>query len=479
MKDLAGIALDVAKGLGAAFADVRFIRRRQQHLATEDERVAAIHDSEDVGFGVRVIADSAWGFAGSRVLTKDEVQKVAGQAVAIAKASASVPGKPVSLLPEPVRQAKFVSPCQVDPFSVAVDQKVGLLLEVNRALLKHEGIKKAFAMMFFRKIERFYANSEGSVLESDVVTSSTEYQATAVGKGDSKHRSYSPPTLTEGYENIDAKDLMANTDRVASQAIEHLSAKECPVGKRDLVLDPLNLMLTIHESVGHATELDRALGMEESLAGRTFATPDLLGKLRYGSEAVNLVADNTLPHGLCSQGFDDDGVEMQCWHIVKDGVFVGYSTNREVAGEIGLPRSTGCCRADSWASIPIVRQPNLSLMPGAKPLSPEELISDTDEGIYIEGIGSFSIDQMRRNFQFGGDAFWEIKKGKLVGMLKNVTYQAITTDFWGSCDAVCDQRFWVPHGVLGCGKGDPAQSAQMTHGAATARFRHINVGAAR
>jgi TldD protein len=479
MNDLAQLALDLITSAGAEYGDVRFIRYRRQNLFTEDERVGSISDSDDTGFGVRVIVNGAWGFAGSGTITKEEMERVARQALEIARASATALIAPVRLVPEPPRQERFRTPYQVDPFTVPIDQKVGLMLEINQRLRKHSGIKKAHGLMTLRKDEKLFANTEGSVLESEVVTTGVEYQATAVGEGDAKSRSYEPPPRTMGYENIDAADLLANVDRVAAQAVEHLHAKECPVGRKDLILDPLNLALTIHESVGHATELDRALGYEESLAGRSFATPDKLNALQYGSGAVNFVADNTLEHGLATHGFDDDGVAGQRWHIVEDGVFRGYSTSREVAGEIGLERSTGGCRADHWSSIPIVRIPNLSLMPGQELLTLEGLISDTKDGIYIEGMGSFSIDQMRCNFQFGGDAFWEIKDGKIVGMLKNVTYQSLTTDFWGSCDAVCDERFWVPNGVLNCGKGDPMQISQMTHGAAPARFRGIQVGAAR
>lgn len=479
MKDLAQWALDMIASAGAEYGDVRFACYRRQNLYTEDERVAHLSDSEDRGFGVRVIVQGAWGFAGSDRLTKAEVERVTRQALEIARASATALIRPVRLVPEPARQESFRTPYQVDPFTVPIDQKVGLLLEINQRLLKHPGIRKAQGFMTLRRDERFFANTEGSVLQSEVVTTGVSYEATAVGEGDARTRSYEPPPRTMGYENINAEDLLAQVDRVAAQAVEHLHARECPVGRKDLILDPLNLALTIHESVGHATELDRALGYEESLAGRSFATPDKLHTLQYGSEIVNFVADNTLPHGLATQGFDDDGVAGQRWYIVQDGVFRGYSTNRELAGEIQLERSTGGCRADHWGSIPIIRIPNLSLMPGSQPLTLEELISDTKEGIYIEGMGSFSIDQMRCNFQFGGDAFWEIKDGRIVGMLKNVTYQAITTDFWNSCDAICDERFWVPNGVLNCGKGDPMQVSQMTHGAAPARFRGIQVGAAR
>lgn len=480
MKELAQLALDVATSGGASYADVRINRYKTQNLNTEDERVAGITDTEDFGFGVRVIVDGAWGFAASGLVTADEIKRVAAKAVEIARASATTMGKPVSLIPEPPRTESFKTPYEIDPFTVDVNKKVSLLLEINDRLLKADDkIKKAIGNMYFAKVERTFASSEGHYLTSDVVTSNTSYTATAVGENDAKTRTYHPPPLTKGYENIDEKDLLDNTQRVAEQAVGHLLADECPVGKKDLILDPFHLSLTMHESVGHPTELDRALGMEESLAGRSFAVPKLLNNLKYGSDIVNFVADNTLKHGLATHGFDDEGVANQRWHIVKDGVFVGYGTSREVAGEINLQRSTGTTRADSWGSIPIVRIPNLSLMPGKKPLSPEELIADTKDGIYIEGMGSFSIDQMRQNFQFGGDAFWEVKDGKLTKMLKEVTYQSITEKFWNSCDAICDEKHWIQNGLLNCGKGDPMQISQMTHGAATARFRQIDVGGAK
>jgi len=475
MVDLAQQAVDTALARGATYADARICRYRDQNLHTEDERVAGIGDSESFGVGVRVLARGSWGFAASATVTLEAVQSAAAEAVAIAQASSRVATKPVELVPEPPRQAEFIGSCDIDPFSVPVEEKVGLLLELNRMLLSHAGISKAHAHMTLRGFTRTFVSSEGSVLSSRLYTCGAGYMATAVDEHDSRSRSFEVPPMTRGYENIDAARLRANATRVAEQAVEHLKAPTIEDGRTTLVLDPHNLALTIHESVGHATELDRALGMEESLAGSSFATPDKLNSLQYGSPIVNFVAYNTLEHGLATWGFDDEGVECQTWHIVQDGIFRGYGASREVAGAIGLPRANGTCRADSWASIPIVRQPNLCLMPGAKPLSLDELISDTDEGIYIEGMGSFSIDQKRLNFQFGGDAFWRIRNGRLAGMLKNVTYQSITPEFWNSCDAICDERFWVKNGVLNCGKGDPGQVAQMTHAAAPARFRNVTV----
>jgi len=478
MKDMARLALDTAVQRGAEYADVRLVRYRSQNIGTEDRRVSSLSDTEDVGLGVRVIVSGAWGFSGTCDLTREGVQGCAAEAVAIARASATVGGKKVQLVAEPPTTTRFRTPYEIDPFTVPIEDKVGLLLEINDRLLANSEVKKAHGGMTLRRADRVLLNSDGSDLESEVVTTGMSYRATAVGGGDARSRSYEPPSLTKGYENIDRESLLANAERVAEQAVEHLKAPECPAMVTDLVLDPLHLALTIHESVGHATELDRVLGMEESLAGRSFAVPSYLGNLHYGSGLVTFKADNTLPHGLATHGFDDDGVAGQSWHIVEDGLFVGYGTSREVAGEVGLTRSTGTCRADHWGSIPIVRIPNLLLMPGKTPLSPEEIIADTKRGIYIEGMGSFSIDQMRCNFQFGGDAFWEIRDGKRVRMLKNVTYQSMTTEFWGSVDAVSDERSWVPNGVLNCGKGDPMQVSQMTHGAPTIRVRNVKVGAA-
>lgn len=475
MNDLALLALDTAQSLGASYADVRFHTQRRQDLLTEDRRVASINDRTEFGFGIRVIADGAWGFAGSSTVTREEIMRVAAEAVAIARASAEGSSRPVTWAPEPAHRVRFRSPRETDPFAVGIDEKVGLLLQINERLLRNTGVKKAQGYMTLRSDVKLYANTDGSVMESDVVSTGVQYQATAVGQNDAKSRAYVPPPLTRGYENINAADLLANTERVAAEAVQHLSARPCPDGRATLILDPHNLALTIHESVGHATELDRVLGYEESLAGRSFATPEKLNALDYGSEWVTFQADNTLDGGLATHGFDDDGVPGQAWNIVDHGLFVGYGMGREVAAEMGYERSNGTCRADHWGSIPIVRIPNLSLLPGEKPLTLEEIISDTEDGIYIEGMGSFSIDQMRCNFQFGGDAFWEIKRGKIVGMLQNVTYQAMTTEFWNSCDAVADERFWVKNGVLNCGKGDPMQVSQMTHGASPARFRNVRV----
>ena len=480
MKAFTQLVLDIARDAGADYADVRVVRSRRRRLMAEDHRVAHLSDDQDVGFGVRVIVDGAWGFAASCKLTKAEARRVARLAVRIGRASATVrSADPVTLVPEPVHRLTYRSTREEDPMAIDVGEQTGLLLAANEAALEVAGVTKCFSHMGFVCKATTFASSEGSLLENDLVHSRGGVKAVATGAGDAKTRSYEAQPLAAGYEHIRRADFLAHAERVGAEAVEKLHAKPCPTGHKDLVLDPWHLALTIHESVGHASELDRALGMEESLAGRSFATPDLLGSLRYGSDIVNLEADCTMQHGLASTGFDDEGVACQKWTIVENGIFQGYSTSREVAGRIGLDRSRGGCRAQGWDAIPIVRIPNLSLLPGREPCTPDDLIAGVDDGIYIEGMGSWSIDQMRVNFQFGGDAFWEIRAGKKRAMLRDVTYQAKTTEFWGSCDGLADARFWVPWGVGNCGKGDPCQTASMTHGSAPARFRQVSVGGVR
>lgn len=479
MKDLCLHALDVAKQKGATYADARIVKLRNQYIVTEDKRVSAIQDSDSIGIGVRVIADGAWGFAASASLEKGEVERVAAQAVEIAKASALAPAPDgIRWASEPAHEGGFKTPLKKDPFKVALEDKIGLLLGVSKAVLAVKGVKKCHGYMHFKGEHRYLASTEGSMIESDTVTSSAQYRATAVDETTAKTRYFEAHPMNVGYEHIEATPLLENAQRVGEEAVAQLTGKPCPVGKKDLILHPSHLALTMHESIGHATELDRVLGMEESLAGSSFATIDKLGNLKYGSPIMNIICDNTMPFGLATKGYDDDGVEGQKWHVIKDGILVDYMTGREVCHAIEAERSRGSCRADSWASIPIVRQSNIGLAPGMEQLTLEELIADTKDGIYIEGMGSFSIDQKRQNFQFGGDCFWEIKDGKKGAILKDVTYQAITTEFWGSLDAICDERFWTPYGVMNCGKGDPMQIAQMTHGSAPARFRQIDVGGA-
>ena len=479
-RNLAGEAMDVVLRLGVDYGDIRLLRKRGQVIVTEDRRVMFLSDNETYGFGVRIVAGGSWGFAGSNVVTPEEIERVTRLAVEVANASATTRiGTGVELLPQHPIKDTWISRVKIDPFTIPMEEKSGLMLEVSEKMLGVKGVAKTMGFMLFEKVDKLFASTAGAEIETTVFTTSASITATATGGGDAKKRTYSLPSRTTGYELVHESDFPAHAERIGEEAVQHLKAQEGPSGKRDLILLPSHLCLTIHESVGHATELDRAEGAEESLAGRSFATPDKLGKLQYASPIVNFKADNTLPNGLATLGYDDDGVPGKAWHIVRDGVFTGYSTNRETGAVIGSAESLGCCRADSWKSIPIVRMPNLGLEPGKERLDLDGLIADTKDGILIDGSGSFSIDQMRVNFQFGGDAFWEIKNGKITRMLKNVNYQAITTEFWNSCDAICDERSWEPHGVTNCGKGDPVQISRITHGSSPARFRNINVGGIR
>ncbi len=480
MKDLALYFMDVAKGMDIEYADIRVAHYREQSIYLQDLSPKSIVDEESVGFGIRVLYEGAWGFASSTELSKEEIDRVLKRAYEIARASSIARGNfRVRLAEEPVHIAKFETPVEKDPFEVPLHDKIDLLYRVNDAMLKVKGVVKTHSSMELRKRHQFFASTEGSLIETVIYTTNAGYTAFASGNNDSQQRSFQDYPLNKGYEHIESLGLLENAERIANEAVMKLYADEPDEGIMDLVLDPSHLSLTIHESVGHPTELDRVLGYEANFAGRSFATPEKLGKFRYGSELVNFIADNTLSSGLATTGFDDEGVECQKWHIIKDGILVDYSSTREVAPLIGQKRSRGSARADSFSSFPINRIPNLSLMPSKDPMTPQELIAGVDKGIYIEGRGSFSIDQMRLNFQFGGDLFYEIKNGKKVRMLKNVIYQSTTPEFWNSLDGLSDERFWEPRGFLTCGKGEPIQSAQMTNGAPYARFRNIKVGRGR
>jgi len=476
MFDLLKQACETASRAGCEFADARYLDIRRQRIASRDHALSSCSDSDDRGFGVRVLYRGAWGFASAPGSDAGEVGRVVEQAIRIARVSALAardggvrwaPEKPVSM--------DFRSPCEVDPFAVALEDKAGLLLSANAVMLRNPSIKRALGYLHFKRVRRWYVNTDGAELHSDVTTSESEISAIAVDANDFQQRNWQAPASSRGFESFSPAEFDRQAERIADEAEQKLTAKLAPEGIFDIVTDAENLSLTIHESVGHATELDRVMGYEVSMAGSSFVSRDKLGEFRYGSDAVTLVADNTLDGGLATQGFDDDGVPGQRWDIVSEGIFRGYSTGREFAHYVGEERSRGCCRADHWSSIPIVRIPNLFLQAGKQPLDPGELLADIRHGFYFEGMDSFSIDQWRLNFQFGGNAVWEIRNGKKTGMVKAALYQSQTPAFWNACDATCDARYWTPHGVTNCGKGDPMQIAQMTHGAAPARFRNIRI----
>ena len=479
-QELATLAVDLIRQAGCEYGDIRICHYRQQSLTARDRSLNRLSDNVSSGFGVRVLLDGAWGFVASHRITPEEITRIVNLAVDTAKGSRLTQQEPVKLVPVAAYQEKYITPIQIDPFEVSIQEKAELLLNINEQFLSYSdrGIKKAYSFLSFIKEDKIFASTVGSVIEQTIYPG---MGCTAIANGDAKSRNYERPPLNIGYEHIDRADLLSNLDRVANEAIEKVHAPEFTGdGKTTLILKPSNLFLTIHESVGHPTELDRVYGYEANFAGTSFATTDNLHKLQYAAPWVNLVADRTQPQGRSTMAYDDEGVPAQRWYVVKDGILNDYLTDRETAYRLGRGSSNGSAYADSWSSTPMVRIPNLGLEPG-KPgdshtATLAEMIADTADGILIDGIGSYSIDQQRRNFQFGGDAFWQIKNGKIMGMLKNVTYHSMTTDFWNSIDALGGESELVQCGTNMCGKGEPMQIAQMTHACVPVRVRDIHVG---
>lgn len=471
--DLAARAFTKIRSAGAEYADIRFLDSRTESIRGEDGRLADVHDSRDSGFGIRVLHKGAWGFAASAIVSAEEVPRVAELAVEIAKGSASLTIDPVSLVAEPVHRDRIVTARRIDPFSVPLERKASLLLDTMAAVQRQDGIVRSSGHLWARRDVKLFLSTEGSEVEFDLLAVHGDFDATAAYDGRFASRSFNTPHLRMGYELIEESGFVNEAPRVAAEAVEKVRSPAVDAGRYDLVLDGEHLALTIHESCGHPSELDRALGFEANYAGTSFLTPDRLGVFRYGSAHVTLVADNTESGTLAATGYDDDGVACQRWDIVRNGIFVGYCTNREVAGKIGEQRSRGSNRADGWGAVPMVRIANIGLSPGEG--TPNDLIAGIDRGIYIEGQGSYSIDQRRYNFQFGGDAFWLIERGRRTHMLRDVVYHGITPQFWGSCDGVADARFRTRHGFITCGKGQPGQAGWMTHASCPARFRGIQV----
>ncbi len=477
MKTLIERGLNTAQVRGATYADVRIVHTTTENIAVKNGKPEAISQREDQGLGVRVIADGAWGFAASAALTAEEVERVAAQAVAIARASARVKAGDVDLGPPEVHVGTYRTPVQVDPFAVPLETKIALLLAADEAMRGVPGIGVTKANLAFVRVRKTFGSTEGTFVEQDLVESGAGIEALAVGPGEVQKRSY-PNSFgrdqrTGGYEVITDMDLVGNAPRIAEEAVQLLSAMQCPPGVRDIILAGDQLALQVHESCGHPTELDRVYGTEASYAGTSFLTTDKLGVFRYGSDLVNLVADATTPGGLGTFGYDDEGVPAQRSPLVQNGIFVGYLTSRETARRLGR-RSNGAMRADGWNRIPIIRMTNINLEPGDWTL--EDLIADTEDGIYMQTNKSWSIDDKRLNFQFGVEIAWEIQGGKLGRMLKNATYTGLTPQFWASCDAICNRDHWQVWGTPNCGKGQPGQVAHVGHGAAPARFRNVRVG---
>lgn len=484
MKHVAHWALNSAAARGASFADARVIAQRSRALSTKNGKVGSASDAESVGMNVRVIADGAWGFAASSDLGRGAVEAIAAEAVAIAKASARVKRENLRLAPEKPVVAEWTTPYQIDPFLVSVEQNIDLLLKIDAELRSVAGVTLAETNLNFNREEQWFASTEGADIHQTKLSTGAGYAAYAFAGNEIQKRSY-PNSFggqwqNKGYELIEDLKLVENARRIAEEAVALHQADQCPEGRFDIILDSSQLGLQIHESVGHPIELDRVLGMEANFAGTSFLTLDKLRTLRYGSDLVNVVADARQEHGpgLGTFGFDDEGVPAQCTPIITNGLFTGYLTSRETAYRIGVERSGGTLRAEGWNRLPMIRMTNISLLPGEKALSLEQLISATDHGVLMQTNRSWSIDDKRYNFQFGCEIGWEIKNGKRVRMVKNPSYSGITTEFWNSLDAVCSRDEWILWGTPNCGKGQPQQVMGTGHGAAPARFRNIKVGSA-
>lgn len=499
-KEVIERALNVASLRGASYADVRVVERRSEAITVKNARVEAVSLSNTCGFGVRVLLNGSWGFASSADVATAKAETVAAFACDVARASALVRAREATQVRAPAVRAAYRTPFQKDPFQVSLDQRIALLLDADERMRRVSGIAVAESNIGVFRETKLFGNSDGSLIEQEITETGCGIEATAVAEGEVQRRSYPNSvgrhTATAGWEFVERFDLPGNAERVASQAAELLTVPTCPAGSRTIILDPTQVALQVHESCGHPAELDRVFGTEASFAGTSFLTPDKLGWFRYGSQVVNITADATVAGGLGTFGYDDEGVAAQRTPLVRDGTFVGYLTSRDTAAELAsvlvdlgdsgghgplrsqfrdkllLDGSNGTARADGWNRIPIIRMTNINLEPGAWAL--EDLIKDTDDGLYMETNKSWSIDDLRLNFQFGTEWCQEIKGGKLGRVYKNATYTGITPRFWGNCDAVCHE--WQVWGTPNCGKGQPMQVAHVGHGAAAARFRDVQVG---
>jgi TldD protein len=482
MFDFAHAAIETARRRGATYADARVMDIRSRDLSTKNGDVGALNETESCGIGIRAVASGAWGFASTDRLTREGVSACAARAVAIARASALAKVADVVLAPEAPVTDTWQNPFIKDPFCVSVDRQLDLLLAADAEMRRVKGVTLAEGSMAFRSIEQFYVSSEGSRIHQKKMQSGAGIVATSFSGDEIQKRSYpnsfGGQHMLGGYELVESFDLAGHAQRVGEEAVALHSAAQCPQGTRTLLLDGAQLGLQIHESIGHPIELDRVLGMEANYAGMSFLTLDKLRTLRYGSSLVNVVADARLEHGLGlgTFGYDDEGVPARSTPIISNGLFTGYLSSRETAALVGEARSGGTVRAESWNRLPMIRMTNVSLLPGT--WRSDELIADSDDGIWMETNRSWSIDDRRYHFQFSTEIAWEIKGGKRGRMLKNPSYSGITTEFWNSCDAICGPEEWKLWGTPNCGKGQPQQVMGTGHGAAPARFRNVRIGVA-
>lgn len=477
LRELADACLQEAADLGAQHADVRVVRLRDGMRWLRDGRLASASENTDLGISVRVVHEGSWGFAAGVTLTTDAAAELARQAVAVARVSRPLQRHPVTLADEPVHTGTHVSAYEINPFDVPDDERVGLLRDLTDPLRSAPGVSHVDAEVFWVQENTFFANLAGTETTQQRVRIFPSFEVTAVHDGGfDQVRTVAPPA-GRGWEYLTGHgwDFRAELAELGGHLAELVAAPPVTAGPHDLVIDPTNLWLTIHESVAHATELDRALGFEAAYAGTSFATLDQVGSLRYGTELMNVTGDRTTEHGLATVGWDDEGVEAQRFDIISDGVLVGYQLNRQMAAEQGLGRSNGCAYADSAGHIPLQRMPNVSLQPAPDGPDTDDLIADVEDGYYIVGDKSWSIDMQRYNFQFTGQRWYRITDGRLAGQVKNGAYQATTTDFWSSMTAIGGPQTWLLGGAVNCGKGQPGQVAAVSHGCPSALFRAVNV----
>ncbi|MEO8664367.1 MAG: TldD/PmbA family protein [Ignavibacteria bacterium] len=475
-KKLADTSMFIAKNNGASYSDIRVCKNRNQRISTSEDRLDRISDSEDLGFGVRVLINGTWGFASSAFVNEDEVGKVASLACEISKANSILQKIPVELVNTPAFVDTYKTPIEINPFDISITDKIDQQLKYNN-LAMSLGANYIDSFMWFINEWKYFASTEGSYITQDLYRTWVGTEPTLIDKesGQFESRKILSPPLSKGYEYLKDYPFESEIETAVEHSKMKLKAPTVNPGKRDVIIHGNNLFLTIHESCGHPTELDRALGYEANYAGTSFMTPDKLGKLKYGSDLINLTADRTQKYGLATRGYDDDGVKTTEFPLIENGIFVNYQTTREQAKYINNDSSFGCAYADSWSHFPIQRMPNVSLKPSKEKRSLDDLIADTDDAILVIGDGSWSIDMQRYNFQFTGQEFWEIKNGKKEGMLNDVAYQGNTVDFWNSCDAICDESEYYLGGSLFCGKGEPGQISPVSHGAVPSRFRNINI----
>lgn len=479
--ELAAEALTAAKAAGASFADVRIGRYRRQSVNTRERQITGVSDAESYGLGVRALVNGSWGFAATSTMSVEGVVKAAREAARLAKAARTVQKRPVELAPTPVVKGTWMTPIARDPLEVAIEDKVALLFAANEAALKVPGVRFVNTGLQLLREIKTYVNSEGTETTQTFIRVGPSFTCTATGKGGVQSYSEELAPRASGWEYITSLDMPGNAAKWGALAVEKVGAKTVEPGRYDLILDPTNLWLTIHESIGHPTELDRAMGYEANYAGTSFVAPPekQIGKLKYGTDLMNIQADRTQKDSLALVAWDDEGVAADKWLVIEKGMFKDYQTTREQAAWIapltGVKKSHGCSFADSWDSVQFQRMPNISLLPGTRDIGLNDIVSGTDRGILIKNRGSWSIDHQRYNFQFSGQVFYEIKGGKIVGMLKDVAYQANTPVFWNSMDMIGGQKSYWLGGSFGDGKGEPSQSNSVSHGCVPARFKNVNI----